>query len=33
MVEWVHAVGGPEVVLRMSPLKIREGIHGYLGGG
>lgn len=32
VVEWIHAAGGPEVVLRMSPLKIREGVYGYLGG-
>jgi hypothetical protein len=32
VVEWIHAAGGPEVVLHMSPLKIREGVYGYLGG-
>jgi hypothetical protein len=32
VVEWIHAVGGPEAVLRMSPLKIREGVSAYLGG-
>ncbi len=31
VVEWIHAAGGPEVVLRMSPLKIREGVGAYLG--
>jgi hypothetical protein len=32
VVEWIHAAGGPEEVLRMPSGKIREGAHAYLGG-
>lgn len=31
VVEWIHAAGGPETVLRMPAGKIREGVNSYLG--
>jgi len=33
VLEWIDVAGGPEAVLRMPLLKIREGVGGYLGWG